>query len=438
VRTPMQWTSDRNGGFSRADPQRLYLPPIQDPIYGFEALNVEAEQREASSLLNWTRRLLAVRRTSRVFGRGRFTMLHPGNRKILAFLREDEDDVVLCVANVSRTAQPVELELAAYKGRVPVEMLGRNSFPPIGDLPYLLALPAYGFFWFRLATDAEPPRWHTERLPVEDLAVVVLFDGWNSFFRQLVVPWRIAMAERTRQQLERELLPRFFRRQRWYAAKAEALEQVTFAEHGWLAERKEQWLLAITEAHAPSGVSRYFTPLAIAFEDGDEERTRQLGVVAVARVRQQAAVGVLADAMADAGFCRALVRAIGDGRTLKIEGGTLQFKRGAAFGEVTGGVLDSAMAVRRLTTSSNSVSLLGDRLFLKAYRRLQVGESLELEMGRFLTDVAHFAHCVPVAGSVSLVDAKGAVTTLAQLRPRLPGCTGLPSNFWICIVAGST
>ncbi|MBK8765611.1 MAG: maltose alpha-D-glucosyltransferase, partial [Burkholderiaceae bacterium] len=147
VRTPMQWTSERNGGFSCADPQRLYLPPIQDPIYGFEALNVEAQAREPSSLMNWTRRLLAVRSTTRAFGRGRFTMLHPGNRKVLAYVREHDDDVILCVFNVSRVAQPVELALEAYKGRVPVEMMGRSPFPPIGSLPYPLTLPAYGFFW---------------------------------------------------------------------------------------------------------------------------------------------------------------------------------------------------------------------------------------------------------------------------------------------------
>ena len=165
VRTPMQWTSDRNGGFSRADPQRLYLPPIQDPVYGYEAVNVEAQSRESTSLLSWTRRMLALRASSHAFGRGRFTMLHPGNRKVLAYVREHEGDAILCVANVSRVAQPVELELGGWKGRVPVEMLGRNSFPPITDLPYTLTLPAYGFFWLRLSTDAIPPRWHTGGRP---------------------------------------------------------------------------------------------------------------------------------------------------------------------------------------------------------------------------------------------------------------------------------
>ncbi len=422
VRTPMQWTSDRNGGFSRADPQRLYLPPIQDPIYGFEAVNVEAQSREPSSLLNWTRRMLAVRGSSKAFGRGRFTMLHPGNRKILAYLREyDEDgEVILCVANVSRVAQPVELELAAYKGRVPVEMMGRSAFPPVGELPYMLTLPAYGFFWFRLADDAEPPHWHAERLPIEDLPVLVLFDGWNSFFRNRVVPWRIGMAEKTRVQFEREMLARFLLRQRWYAAKTEPLERAVIAEHALLGSGSAQWLLALVDAQGPARPARYFVPLSIVYEDLDEERSRALAPLAVSKVRQQAAMGVLADAMGDESFCRALVEHIGAARELRTEGGgALQFHRGKAFDEVVDGVLDGPLALNRLVASSNSISLLGDRLFLKAYRRLHAGLNPELEMGRFLTDVAGFRHCVPVAGSVEYHGADGSLWTLALLQAQV-------------------
>ncbi|MEO8056863.1 MAG: maltose alpha-D-glucosyltransferase, partial [Burkholderiales bacterium] len=395
VRTPMQWTSDRNGGFSRADPQRLYLPPIQDPIYGYEALNVEAQSREQSSLLNWTRRLLAVRSTSPAFGRGRFTMLHPGNRKVLAYVREFEDEAILCVANVSRTAQPVELELRGWKGRVPVEMGGRNAFPPIGELPYMLTLPAYGFFWFRLSVDAVPPSWHAETRPIEDLPTLVLFDGWNSFFRSRVVPWRMGLAEKTRQQFERELLPRFMRHQRWYGAKAEALERAVIIDHATLEADGKPWLLAIVAAHGPGEPAPYFVPMAMAFEDHDEERTRALGGVAVTKVRQQAEVGLIADAMADEPFCRALVSAMGASRSLRTEGGSLRFSAGKGYAEVVGNLLDQPAPLHRLTTSSNSISLLGDRLFLKAYRRLQPGLNPELEMGRFLTDVAAFPHSVP-------------------------------------------
>ncbi|MBL8483978.1 MAG: maltose alpha-D-glucosyltransferase, partial [Rhodocyclaceae bacterium] len=141
VRTPMQWTPERNAGFSQADPQRLYLPPIMDTIYGYSSVNVEAQSRDPSSLLNWTRRLLAVRKGHLAFGRGTIEFLRPGNRKILAYLRQHGDEVLLCVANLSRSAQPVELDLAACKGRTPVELLGRAAFPPIGDAPYVVTLP---------------------------------------------------------------------------------------------------------------------------------------------------------------------------------------------------------------------------------------------------------------------------------------------------------
>ena len=149
VRTPMQWSPDRNAGFSRADPQRLYLPPIMDPIYGYEAVNVESQSRSHSSLLNWTKRLITVRKNYRAFGRGSLKFLEPGNRKILAYVREYEDEVVLCVVNLSRSAQPVELDLSAYKGRVPVETAGphavsadrRSAVPADAEGPWLLRLP---------------------------------------------------------------------------------------------------------------------------------------------------------------------------------------------------------------------------------------------------------------------------------------------------------
>jgi maltose alpha-D-glucosyltransferase/alpha-amylase len=419
VRTPMQWTSDRNGGFSRVDPQRLYLPLIQDPIYGYEALNVEAQAREPASLMNWTKRLLAVRGGTQAFGRGRLTMLHPGNRKVLAYVREHGEDVVLCVFNVSRVAQPVELALQAYKGRVPVEMMGRSSFPPVGEAPYLLTLPAYGFFWFRLATDAAPPQWHAERLAVEDLPVLVLFDGWDSFFRSRVVPWRMAMAERTLDQFEREMMPPFMLRQRWYASKGERLDRADLVAHGMLESNGSRWLLGLFDARGPAEPARYFAPLAIAFEDDEEERTHALEAVAVTKVRQQAVMGVLADAMGDEAFCCALVDAIGAKREISAEAGTLRFVPTAAFSAVAGDGPCRPMPLRRLTTSSNSVSLLADTLFLKAYRRLQAGISPELEMGRFLTDVANYHHSVPVAGSVEFHADDGAVWVLALLQAQV-------------------
>lgn len=416
VRTPMQWTSDRNGGFSRADPQRLYLPPIMDPVYGFEAVNVEAQSRDPSSLLNWTRRLIAVRRAHRAFGRGKLRFLHPGNRKVLAFVREYGDEVILCVANLARSAQPVELDLAQYRGRVPVELLGRTAFPPVGELPYLLTLPSHGFFWFRLATDVPVPDWHSERLAPEDLQVLVLFDGWSSFFRDRVVPWRIGMAEKLRKQFETEVLPRFVARERWYAAKGEAIRRVALADHALLKHGKQSWLLALANVEGEGGEpARYFMPFALAWED-EEERSRTLAPATIAKVRQQAQVGVLADATADPEFCAALVEVIGAGTELPTAHGRLVFKPTRAFAQLAGTPEARKPVMRPPGSSSNTAMQLGQRLFLKTYRRVRTGLNPELEVGRFLTDVAEFRHCVPLAGSVEYVDASGVASSLALLQ----------------------
>jgi maltose alpha-D-glucosyltransferase/alpha-amylase len=150
VRTPMHWSPDRNAGFSTCDPQRLYLPVIMDPVYGYQSLNVEAQMRQTNSLLWWTKRLLEVRKGHPVFGLGSYDELGASNPSVLAFAREFGDDRVLCVVNLSRFAQPVELDLQRYEGCVPVELLGGVPFPRIGQLPYLLTLAGHGFFWFAL------------------------------------------------------------------------------------------------------------------------------------------------------------------------------------------------------------------------------------------------------------------------------------------------
>jgi maltose alpha-D-glucosyltransferase/alpha-amylase len=147
---------DRNGGFSRADFAQLYAPPLMDPVYGYQAVNVEAQLRTSSSLLRWLRRFIALRKEHPVFGLGSFEALTPGNEKIFACIRTYEDDVVLCVHNLARSAQAVELDLSRYNGRRPVELFGRSRFPKIGELPYLLTLAPRGFFWFGLAVDDEP------------------------------------------------------------------------------------------------------------------------------------------------------------------------------------------------------------------------------------------------------------------------------------------
>src|ERR671925_683688 len=158
VRTPMQWTPDRNAGFSSCDPGRLYLPTIMDPVYGYQVTNVEASMSSSSSLLHWTRRMVEIRKQNLAFGLGSYTGLPSSNSSVLAYLREHGDDLVLCVNNFSRFAQPTELDLQAFNGRHPVELIGGVRFPAIGELPYLLTLAGHGFYWFRLRTNLPPRR----------------------------------------------------------------------------------------------------------------------------------------------------------------------------------------------------------------------------------------------------------------------------------------
>ncbi|KQP36279.1 maltose alpha-D-glucosyltransferase [Pseudorhodoferax sp. Leaf274] len=418
VRTPMQWSPDRNAGFSRADPQRLYLPPIMDAIYGYEALNVEQQQREPASLLNWMRRMLAVRGSSKAFGRGDLVFLKPGNRKILAYLRAYGDEVILCVVNLSRSAQPAELDLSMFKGRVPVEMLGRTAFPPIGELPYLMTIAAHGFYWLRLATDVAVPSWHQELLPAEDRPVLVLFDGWASLFRDQVVPWRIGMAVKTRQQFENEILPRHIETQRWYASKGTPVQRARMVQHALWEQGDDGWLLPLVELDGPAD-SVYFAPLALAWEEREEERYRAFGPAAVARVRQQAEVGYMADAFADERFCRAVIAAIGAGRALATNTGSIRFVPTKAFAELAGADIEQLPVARPQAQSSNTIVMVDERLFLKGYRRIRKGVNPEFEVGRFLTEVARFSQCAPVAGAVEFVAADGSISTLALLQAHI-------------------
>ncbi|MBN1236969.1 MAG: maltose alpha-D-glucosyltransferase [Gammaproteobacteria bacterium] len=413
VRTPMQWGPDRNGGFSRADPQSLYLPPIMDPIYGYESVNVEAQSRAPASLLNWTRRILAVRNAHKAFGRGTLEFLHPGNRKILAYLRRYGDEVLLCVANLKRSPQAVELDLSEYRGYVPVELMGGAAFPPIGELPYLLTLGGYGFYWFELTTGAEAPSWHAEFLSVEPPPWLVLFDSLSSFTVRGDSERR-ALAERLIRQFESDVLPRYLRQQRWFAAKGEKIDGVALRDRcEWVTERG-RWLLTTVDVKLEGGETQtYFLPLAV---DWGVERAGPVAAAAVARVRQRADTGLLFDAFAQEELGRDVLERIARPEPLTCGTSALHFEATKALAGLLGEDLDSLHVRRPATEGTNSTFLVGDRLFLKAYRQLREGVNPEWEMGRFLTEVSPCPAIVPVAGMIEYRGADGGKATLALLQ----------------------
>ncbi len=427
LRTPMQWSPDRNAGFSRADPQQLYLPPIMDPIYGYEAVNVEAQSRDRSSLLNWMKRMLQVRRSSQAFGRGTLRFIRPGNRRVLVYLRQYEADTILCVANLARSAQPVELDLGDHKGAVPIELLGRAPFPPIGELPYLLTLPGYAFYWFRLSRTAEAPPWHDERAAREDLPVLVLIEGWSSFFPDRVAPWRTSLASALRAQLEGRVLPGYLATQRWAApvgvasgampgARGAGAAGATLEDFCLPQPDLERWLLGIFAVRSGAQAGHYFVPLTIALEDADETRYRRLLPAALARVRQHAATGVLADAAADEDFCRMVIDAIGAGRELATGLGRMRCAPTSAFAELRAAHPGELSLGPAGPQGVNTTVRIGDAFFLKIFRRLHASVSPAVDVARYLTEVAHFPNSPPLAGVIEYQRNDEPHGTLAMLE----------------------
>jgi len=402
VRTPMQWTPDRNGGFSRTDPARLFLPPLMDPVYGYQSINVEAQSRSPSSLLNWTKRMIAVRQSRKVFGRGTLKLVYPKNRRILAYLREFEGETVLCIANLSRHAQPVELDLQAFRGLVPVELVGRSPFPQIGAGPYVLTCPGYAFYWFLLA---DPAKLQGEFMAAPDATVlpeyvtVVWARGWQG-----------VVEGRGREVLERDILPTYLPQQRWFSSKNAVIDSCRLVSSAVLGTNG-QALLTVVEARPVSGpASLYFLPVVAQWTSVQNVPSAMQSYI-VAKVRQGPQEGIVFDAAADESFALTLLDHIQAGRSVPASNGRVVCTPTAAFADAKRPTPPVVRLIGR--EQSNSSIMIEDHAVLKLYRSLGAGNQTEIEMGRFLTDVAHFPNTPPLLGAIELEGAQGDVTPLA-------------------------
>jgi maltose alpha-D-glucosyltransferase/alpha-amylase len=388
VRTPMQWTPDRNGGFSRADPARLYAPTIMDPVYGYESVNVEAQSRSLSSLLSATKRLISVRKSTLAFGRGTMTFIRPENRSVLAYVRQHGDEVILCVANLSRSAQATELDLSAWKERVPLEMLGRTLFPAIGELPYMITLAPYGFYWFQLRKQDKSEHVHqTNIVPEFETLVVPVGATWVSLAR-------------TRGVFENDVLPGFLARTRWYperSAKAihpTLISAVPFCDIG----DNRPWL-AFFETTQRGVTNRYALPMQIEWTRFDRERYNPR---AFAAVRQGAREGTLLDVATDQIFIALLLHNLRNSLTVEEQGKRLEFRPTSHLSDRPIRENSHIRAVE--TEQSNSTALVDNDYVVKMYRKLETGINPEIEVGRFLTEVAGFTNAPALLGSVELVE----------------------------------
>ena len=405
VRTPMQWTGDRNGGFSRADPARLYAPPIMDPVYGYQAINVEAQARSEYSILSWMRRMLGLRKQLPVFGRGTIEFLPAQNRKALIYIRQLGDETMLCVANLSRSVQPVEIDLSRFKGMIPIEMLGLTEFPRIGDLPYFLTIGPYAFYWFRL----QPASSAASRVATAPTMEIVQAPG-------LLVgaAWETLLEGNVRTLIERERLLPFLQRQRWFGGKARKTRNARFIDWGVLRRGPQPIFLTLIEVEYDDGPrDQYFLPLTVcasADAKGVEERAPHAILATVTGARK----GVLFDAWLDDRFALVLLDVLGHQEHAKTRRGAISGSQTAVFAALRGP--DDGLRVSRPEREQSNTSIIyGDRLIMKLFRRIEPGINPDFEIGRQLTEKVRFPRVPAVAGALEY-ERGSQPTTLAMVQ----------------------
>ena len=399
VRTPMQWSPDRNGGFSLVDPAALSLPAAMDPLYGYQAVNVEAQRRDQHSILNWTRRTLAVRRSHPAFGRGKLTLLSPKNRKVLAYIREHDGDTVLCVVNLAHSLEAVELDLSQFAGRVPVELSAGSSFPPIGELTYLLTVPPFGFYWFALATADDQPPWHTPAPEPLPEFVTMIIRG--SLAKALVSP--------AAKLVEDEALPQYISKRRWFGLKDRPIKAARVTHLVNIGDDADEILLTVVEVKTTGATTHWLLPLAVLWED--QPSAALANMLAVARVRRGPRVGLLTDAFALPSFAHRFVSCLASGKEFASDEGVLRFQPTETGRDPLEASLKAEVNLLA-AEQSNSLLTIGDVAMLKMYRRISAGQHPETEMYRYLTSQG-FAHAPALLGDVVHLAADGAQATLA-------------------------
>jgi maltose alpha-D-glucosyltransferase / alpha-amylase len=397
VRTPMQWSPDRNAGFSRAEPQRLYLPPVTDSVYGFQSINTEAQQKSPFSLLNWMKRLIQVRKQHRAFGRGSIEFLEPENPHVLAYIREYEDDVILVVHNMSGAPQAVRLDLSRFSGRTPVELLGQTAFLPVDDSPYALTLSPYGFFWFGLrpVRSAEEDELY---LPAE----------WAE--REM----EIFESTRTVAAMISGLPHDWLQRQRWFRGKAREVSAVRLFDRAVLRPDAGDHLLLVTVevVYREGEPELYLLPLGFrppAGSDGDFEPVLVFaGESGEVRVYES---------LLDRHTSLALLEAIERERDLTSSTGTFRARRTAALDGIHG----SRTPVRRIQSEQSNTSIVfGNSLILKLFRKLEYGVNPDLEITRFLSEHSDFRAIPALAGWIEYASSTGEEASVAGLFEFVP------------------
>jgi maltose alpha-D-glucosyltransferase/alpha-amylase len=411
VRTPMQWSADRNAGFSRANRQRLYLPVITDPEYHYETVNVEAQQGNPHSIYSWTKRLIALRKRHRAFGRGTLELLRPENRKVLAYVRSYESEQILCLANLSRFLQAVELDLGKWKGLVPVELFSSNEMPVIGDNPYFLTLGPHAFYWFAMQPRAAPTIQSDGTQAAATLPEVRTVGGWEA-----------ALVGGAKERFE-NILVRYIPQRRWFGGKARRVKTATITDVVSVPGAEgNSFLTSVMIGYADGDPDTYMLPIAYANAAEAPHIRERWPQSAIAWVRNQGeqAPGLLYDALGPPNFAEAMLGAIARRRRAAGGAGTLVGTTTRAFARLRGPETIRLEAQLSVAEQSNNSVIFGERLMLKVFRRLEEGVNPELEVGRFLTEKTSFTQIAPLAGSLEYRRARGEPVSMAILQGYVP------------------
>lgn len=408
VRTPMQWSPDRNAGFSNTNPQRLFLPIIIDPEYHYEAINVATQQGNTHSLLWWMKRLIAVRKHYRAFGRGSLTFLHPSNAKVLAFVREYEGQRVLVVANLSRFAQAAELDLSAFQGQIPVEIFGGEPFPTIGHRPYSITLGAHSFYWFALNTPAnDAAHFAAAEAPCLRLG------------RRRTSPLLAALEDPA---MLREVLPAYVRRNRWFGGKAQGIKSLRVSELIPIPFGEEGAAIALLDIEDSLGVtSTYQLPMALLRGEHAEQARRRWPGCVLCRLEIESESGsapeeaVIYEPLPDRAFGKALLDLIATRKRLKVDGGELQIVTSRSFRALLAKYGSLESQVLRSDQSNTSLNF-GGRFLLKLMRRVEAGLQPDVEIGRYLTERQGFSYTPALLGSIEYLRPGGEPVVLGVMH----------------------
>jgi maltose alpha-D-glucosyltransferase / alpha-amylase len=381
VRTPMQWSADRNAGFSRANPQKLYLPIIIDPEYHYEAINVENQDRNQTSLLWWMRRIIAMRKRFKAFGRGGIEFLHSDNPKVLAFIRQYKDENILVVVNLSRFSQVVELDLSRFSGCFLEEVFSRNRFPSIKDSPYVFTLSFHDYYWF-LIRKKEEVIMAEKRQTVPELSV----SG----------DWEMVFEGKTKEKLER-ILPFYVESCRWFGGKARNMQQVEIIENITVGEDPSVTHLLFLEIRYTEGLpDMYLLPLSFSSGNEAERINKENPQAVVALIKDK---GVMYESVYSEEFQKNLLRMISGRHSIKGLQGELTAYHGKSLRDSKHELASEKPQVLKAEQSNTSI-LYGKEFFFKLIRRLDEGINPDLEITRFLTEETHFLNIPPFMGAI--------------------------------------